>query len=701
MIINSSEQRRKIVRKRQPPKASDIRIPLTACVIVGIALLTVYTVLTSLTDFSPLILGIVLTVLYLYAAVFSFMAVRNKLRNVELERQRADALNVELHQMFRESIDLPYAVVAEDGHITADSRSLQDILGQSFPYGGRIEDFCSATAQEIIKASTPEGQLAIRLDRPGTVAATPGEGMRVTIRRRRFLARSYPMTVKGEHCHLITFTEITSLVALEDKMERENPVVAYIVIDNLEELAQYIHSSHRAAANDIEAILKKWTTGMDGILREYDRNKYIMIISQEKLEECVRAKFDILDSIRDIRLGDDNMSVTVSMGIFVGGGTLAEREMGATEALELALQRGGDQVALKRGTEMEYFGGRSKSQQKRTRVRSRVNATLLCAKIAESSNVLVMGHKNPDFDCIGACIGVARLSMFCGVPVKIVSDRNSENLHIVQRRLMRYDEYRDMFVDALAGLDLVRPNTLLVICDANNLNIIEAPEIPDNIERIAIIDHHRQTAKFDFEPLISYIDPAASSTCELIAEVLEQCIPHGAMLKDEATAMLAGIMLDTKNFSKETGPRTFSAALYLQNEGGKSEAARKYFDENLDEFLAEARFSNDIEVYRNTIAITRSAGTGNEQYDRIAASKAADKLLAVRQVEASFALVCIGNTIHISGRSSGKINVQLILEKLGGGGHFDAAGAAVDGIMDNACELLKHAIDSYLNDIIK
>lgn len=687
------------MKKRLPPSAADVRIPLTICIIIGIFLLTVYTVLTSLTNFSPLVLGIILTVLYIYVAVFGFVAVRNKLRSVEAERRRNDAINTEIYQMFREAVDVPFAVVATDGHITMVNRCLSDLLGQNFPYGGRVEDFCSATAQEIIKAGEPEGQLAISLDRPGTITASEGEGLRVTIRRRRFLAHSYPMTVQGAGCHMIVFDDITDQVALEEKIERENPVVAYIVIDNLEELAQYIHASYRAAANDVEAILKKWSLRLDGILREYDRDKYLLMISQEKLEECVRAKFDILDAVRDVRLGDDNMSVTVSMGVYAGTGTLAEREMAATEALELALQRGGDQVALRRGSEMEYFGGRSKGQQKRTRVRSRVNATLLCAKIAESSNVLVMGHKNPDFDCIGACIGIARLSMFCGVPVKIVSDTKSESLNIVKRRFTRYDEYRDMFVDALAGLDLVRPNTLLVICDANNLGIVEAPEIPDNVERIAIIDHHRQTARFDFEPLVNYIDPAASSACELVAEVLEQCVPSGSVLKDEATAMLAGIMLDTRNFSKETGTRTFSAALYLQNEGGKSEAARKYFDENLEEFLAEARFSNDIEIYRNTIAITRSNGSGNEQYDRVAASKAADKLLAVRQVEASFALVQTGTIIRISGRSSGKINVQLILEKLGGGGHFDAAGAAVEGIMDKACEMLKAAIDSYLNDI--
>lgn len=687
------------MKRKLPPQATDIRIPLTICIIIGIFLLTVYTVLTSLTDFSPLLLGIILTVLYIYVAVFGFVAVRNKLRSVEAERRRADALNTEMYQMFREAIDVPFAVVAEDGHIATVNHSLRELLGQNFPYGGRIEDFCSATAQEIIKASEPEGQLAISLDRPGKLTASEGEGLRVTVRRRRFIARSYPMTIKGSGCHMIVFDDITEQVALEEKIERENPVVAYIVIDNLEELAQYIHASYRAAANDVEAILKKWSVGLGGILREYDRDKYLLIISQEKLEECVRAKFDILDAVRDVRLGDDNMSVTVSMGVYAGTGTLAERETAATEALELALQRGGDQVALRRGTEMEYFGGRSKGQKKRTRVRSRVNATLLCAKIAESSNVLVMGHKNPDFDCIGACIGIARLSMFCGVPVKIVSDPKSESLNVVKRRFTRYDEYRDMFVDALAGLDLVRPNTLLVICDANNLGIVEAPEISDNVERIAIIDHHRQAAKFDFEPLVNYIDPSASSACELVSEVLEQCIPNGSMLKDEATAMLAGIMLDTRNFSKETGTRTFSAALYLQNEGGRSEAARNYFDENLEEFLAEARFSNDIEIYRNTIAITRSNGSGNEQYDRVAASKAADRLLAVRQVEASFALVQTGGIIRISGRSSGKMNVQLILERLGGGGHFDAAGAAVEGIMDKACELLKNAIDGYLNDI--
>ncbi|MBQ9080948.1 MAG: DHH family phosphoesterase [Clostridia bacterium] len=687
------------MKKNNSPSRLDVRIPLTVCVLIGIFMLALYTVLSSMTDFPPLILGIVLTALYVYVAIFGFVAVKNRTKRAEQEIARANDFNKELSQMFNETVDLPYAVVDPDGTIAITNSALSDLLGQKLSGAARIEDFCSATAGEIIKASEPAGQLSLSLDHRHTTPVIPGEGLRVSIRRRRFTALSYPMAVRGKDCHLIVFTEITELVALEDKMKRENPVVAFIVIDNLEELAQYVRVSYRAAANEIEAILKKWATEMNGIIREYDRDKYVLFISQEKLEECVKNKFEILDTVRDVRLGDDNMSVTVSMGIFAGTGTLAERESEASTALELALGRGGDQVALRRGGDTEYFGGRSKSIQKRTRVRSRVNANVLCNKIAESSNIIVMGHKNPDFDCIGSCIGIARLAMYCGVPVKIVSDLKSESLAVVLKRLSRYEEYRDMFIDALAGLDLVRPDTLLIICDANNFKIIEAPEIADNVDRIAIIDHHRQTAKFDFEPLVNYIDPAASSACELVSEVLEQSMPNGTLLKDEATAMLAGIMLDTKHFSKETGTRTFSAALYLQNEGAKPDQARAFFDENIDEFLAEAKFSNDIEIYRDKIAITRSDGTGFEEYDRTAASKAADKLLAVRQVEAAFALVRTGNTIRISARSSGKINVQLILEQLGGGGHFEAAGAQLDGAMDKVYEVLTEAIDKYLNEI--
>ena len=244
------------------------------------------------------------------------------------------------------------------------------------------------------------------------------------------------------------------------------------------------------------------------------------------------------------------------------------------------------------------------------------------------------------------------------------------------------------------GLDLVGSTTLLIVVDTNNFEITEAPELTNIVRNIIILDHHRQIGEYSFEPLINYIDPSASSTCEMIAEILEQTLTEGTLLKEEANAMLTGIMLDTNKFQKDTGSRTFAAALYLQGEGANTEIARRNFEDDIKDFMAEASFSKDINIYRDRMAVTRSKGTGDPMVDRIAASKAADKLLTVRQVDASFALVEVGNNIHISARSNGTINVQLILEKLKGGGHFDSAGAQVsDSTMEKATMLLLAAID--------
>ena len=270
------------MKKKRIPSPADVRIPLTICILIGIFMLALYTVLCALTEFPPLILGIALTVLYIYAAIFSFVLVRNKLKKIARERERADAFNKELSQMFDETVELPYVVTAPDGHITATNSAFDDLLSGKLAGISRVEDFCSATAEEIIKASEPEGQLSLDLDKASSDKVASGDGLRVTIRRRKYVAFGYPMAVNGNDCRLITFTDITSLVDLEDKMHRENPVVALIIIDNLEELAQYVRVSYRAAANEIESILKKWATAMNGIMREYDRDKYILFISQEK-----------------------------------------------------------------------------------------------------------------------------------------------------------------------------------------------------------------------------------------------------------------------------------------------------------------------------------------------------------------------------------------------------------------------------------
>ncbi len=508
--------------------------------------------------------------------------------------------------------------------------------------------------------------------------------------------------------YLTVFDDTTELVTIRDRMERTLPAIAYITVDNLDEITKYVKVSHRQATNEIETILKGWAESLDGVIIEYDRDSYMMMFTRENLQKCIANKFSILDRIREVRVGDDDtwMPVTVSMGISsaspdINGSEfdLKAVERDALAALDLALQRGGDQVAIKNENGLEYFGGRTKTVQTRTCVRARVVSAKLCSLICNSTRVLVMGHKNPDFDSIGACVGVAKLAAYCGVEAKIIVDKHHPNFRVSTERLMSLPEYEHMFIDAATAIDLITPSTLLFLVDANNFKIIEAPEVALNSKTIYVIDHHRQTDEMP-DNVVSppYIDPAASSACELVAEILEQCVPGGTLHKEEANVMLSGIMVDTKNFTRTTSTRTFGAALYLRGEGADSEVARTFFNEEFGDYLAEAKFGGDVITYKNRIAITKSDGTGSPA-DRIAAAKAADKLLTIRGIDASFALVDVGGSINISARSNGKINVQLIVEQLGGGGHFDSAGAFIQSVgMLEATNRLKTAIDSYLEN---
>ena len=506
--------------------------------------------------------------------------------------------------------------------------------------------------------------------------------------------------------YLTVFDDKTEAMAAKRNLEGSTPVVAYIVMDNLDEMSQHVKSNYRQATTEIDSLLKEWAGELHGILREYDREHYVLFFKREYLKRQISDKFSILDKIRNVRLEDDvsSMPITVSMGIAATRSTdgvfdLSEFERDAMAALDIAFQRGGDQVVLKTENGLEYFGGITKAAQKRTKVRARVIASQLCNLISNASQVIVMGHKNPDFDAIGACIGVARLCMFCGVDCKIVSDFENDNFNILTDKITSLDDYHAVFTDAATAIDSITPDTLVIMADVSNMAIVEAPEIVYNAKSVFVIDHHRQVSELP-ESVITppYIDPSASSACELISEVLEQALPNGTLLKEEALAMLAGIMVDTNNFTRSTSTRTFGAALYLRGQGANTEIARGFFREEFSDYISEAKFGSDVSTYRHNTVITRSEGTGSPN-DRIAAAKAADKLLSVRGVDASFALVKVGNGVNISGRSNGKVNVQLVLEKLNGGGHFDVAGARIEETtMEEATEKLKWAIDEYFGE---
>lgn len=497
--------------------------------------------------------------------------------------------------------------------------------------------------------------------------------------------------------YLLTLRDTTELLQLKQKMSDEEKIVSYVIVDNLEDLLQFEQERYRAAANRVEEIIRDWADSVGGLVKEYERDKYMFIFESQYLDKFLADKFDILDKVRDIRVGSGNIPVTVSIGVAKTKGSMAERESAAHIALDMALQRGGDQAVVKFDDKIEFFGGRTNAVQRRTKVRARVVANELITLMAKAGNVIIMGHKFPDYDAIGAAIGVARLAMLCGVKFNIVTNFKSVNVKKCMPMFEGDPIYKGVFVDAAKGLDLVRSDTLLVVVDVNNADMYESRDIAKNVRDVVIIDHHRKTAEFEKQPLISYIEPSSSSASELVTEILEQALPVNTLQRNEANMLYAGIVLDTKQFSKGTGTKTYAAAMYLRDNNATYERIEDLFKKTVKDYKQEALFGGKLEPYRNCMVIAYNEHGTDENSDRISASRVADELLMLEGIAASFTLVKVGNVVHISARSNGTVNVQLILESLNGGGRFDAAGAQVKDTIASTLVRLKAAIDAYIN----
>ena len=542
----------------------------------------------------------------------------------------------------------------------------------------------------------------------------------VTIGGARYIARSYPHRSGGRDYYLVTFTSVEETLTLKQSCEDENTVVALISLDNLEELAQYVRIDHREAEKEVEKALRTWAGEIHGIFHEYERDKYILFFSQKEMASLVNSKFsDILTTLESIKLGDSSVSVTVSMGISALGDTLTMKEQNAALALDMALKRGGAQIAIFRDAEnqedrFEFISGnRVKGLQKEGRAGARVVAKYLCELIRKSGNVLVMGHNFPDFDSIGSCVGIAALARYYKKEVHIVVNRYTQNFRDCTPDLLTLPEYQNVFIDGTMGMELKGTDTLLVLCDVSNTNIMESRDIARTSFNTVIIDHHfKTTDSDDLKTQLTYIDPSASSASELVSEILEEVLPPDALRKEEANILLSGIMVDTKNFTRSVGARTFAAALYLRQMGANVEISSTYFYEQSGDYKIEVIFRKNLEFHKShrEVAITfcspddLSANPELSGCDlRVAASKAADKLLTVRGIRASFALypyVAGGKEgIAVSGRSDGSINVQQILESFHGGGHFDSAGATLPGkTVNDVIEALGHVIDDYFRE---
>jgi len=504
--------------------------------------------------------------------------------------------------------------------------------------------------------------------------------------------------------NIFAFSDITEAETLKNETEMKDIVAAYFMIDNLDEAAQKLQGKNRQASVEVSNLLNSFISECGGVIKEYDRDKYLCFFENRALKNFIKSKFGILDSVRDIKMEELNMPVTISGGVSNISGSLIEKELAARRALDLALQRGGDQVVVKGLSSTEFFGGKTKTVQKRTKVRSRVIANELADFMKKSSNVLIMGHIFADSDSIGSCVGMARFAMtIAKCEANIIVNIHESNLKSAFAKLRGIEEYRDIFIDETAALDKITAETLVVVVDVNNSRHFESEAVFKNVYKYAVIDHHRKNSNENVsvkEPDIEYIEPSASSASELVAEILEQSLAPGELLKEEAELLLAGIFLDTKNFSRNTGTRTFSAALYLRGEGGNPAEALALFNKtNAEEFAREAQFASNIYIYRNSIAISVFDESVTAA-DKTAGAKAAERMLGIEGVSASFVIFMIDDTVHISARSTpfSKINVQIIMEAFGGGGHFEMAGAQIKGSsLKDVSVILKKTIDDYFD----
>jgi c-di-AMP phosphodiesterase-like protein len=698
----------------------DLRIPFAVAVAEALLLMGLLAILIRLE--TPSLPLVTLGVLIFYLVTAGAVLLACALRYAEWKRaeREAEELNTDIYRMFRSVTDIPYAVVNADGTVRVINSAMQVILGYRSPV-------CNVPLSEVCPGMTVERlNLTVKRD---PVTRTDGDGLFprevptvrpddkgdpsvVTLQDgRRYKLDTYLLRRTSQHYYFIIFRDVTQLLDLLEENDRTHMVLAYIMLDNLQELTQFVRANYRTTANLIEEALTRWVEGMNGMLREYDRDKYLAIFTSEMLDRCIADNFSILDEIMAIRVGDNSFPLSISMGIADIDGTMSQREKAANAALDMALQRGGNQVVLqRRGRAVPlYYGGAHKTLEANTSISSRVSAQLLEKRLADCENVLIMGHSSPDFDAIGSAVGAYRLCRSIleaqgreHVSVRVITDKTCDTFAICRDHLAALPEYESVFIDKAAAQQAVSSGTVLILTDVNNPFIFEAPAIVgcisarDGVSDIAVIDHHRLVGELPFRPFLHYIEATRSSASEIVSEILQQSVYADTLHKEEANLLLAGIMLDTHNFTRSAGARTFEITHYLYSRNAHTGVAREFFNERIDEILIAGDFDAHTRLYEDVFAITwLSEDHVPSGGDRIAASKAADKLLSIRGVEASFALALVNGGVAISARSKGTVNVQLIMEKLDGGGHFDMAGAQVPGDVSEAYDRLTAAIDEY------
>lgn len=521
------------------------------------------------------------------------------------------------------------------------------------------------------------------------------QGQLITYRERHYQVYTVKSGNQAEDFYLTYFFEVTELKDIFDKYHLTRPVIMMILIDSYDEIIKNIRESERAQIlSDINRLLEKHLGTISGCVERLGSDRYFAIIEKQHFDKMMEQKFPILDESKNI-INSERVPVTLSIGVAFEEETLEKNEMSARQALEMALGRGGDQVAMKVQDGFEFYGGVSKGIEKRTKVKSRILSSAMRELIDNCDNVLIMGHRFADLDAVGSAVGLATACIGCHKPVNIVVDRNRCLANCI---IDYYSQFEDggLFISPAEALEMIRRNTLLFVVDTHSAHMVESEDVYRAARNVVVIDHHRKMVDYIDNAVIFFHEPYASSTSEMVTELLQYFGDDCEINHYHAEALLAGIMLDTKDFVMKTGVRTFEAAAYLKRKGADTIVVKKMFAGSIESYKSKTQLVASAEVYRRCAIVCSTISVDDI---RIVAPQAADELLNIQGVDASFVLFEQNDAININARSMGALNVQVIMEMLGGGGHQTMAGAQVPrATMEGVKGLLLKSIDEYFSD---
>jgi DHH subfamily 1 protein len=577
-----------------------------------------------------------------------------------------------------ENLDLCYALLDRSGAFSYQNTAMTALLAAQHKKPRRLD--------ELFPELNPEELAKI----------TESADYHLSLGELRLRVRLVREKLGNDKVFALYFYDETALLKLREEEESRRLTAGLLYLDNYEEAMESVDDVRRPLLTAmIDRKIVRYFDGMQAIMKKLEKDKYFFVIERRYLMELYETQFDILEQVKTVNIGNE-MRITLSIGIGDGGGTYAQCYDFARQAIDMALGRGGDQAVVKDGENIHYFGGKTNSKEKTTRVKARVKAHAFRELIENKDRLLIMGHKLMDIDSLGAAVGIWRIAATMGKEAHIVSSAVNNAIRPMLARFQNGDYPEDMFIPEEKALQLLDEGTVLVVVDTNRPSMVEGPRLLDAAKTIVVLDHHRQSQDSIRNAQLSYVETYASSACEMVAEVVQYISDEVKIRAVEADAMYAGIVIDTHNFQNQTGVRTFEAAAFLRRNGADVTRVRKLFREKLDDYRAKSEAIHNAEIYREHFALSFCEAEGLES-PTVVGAQAANDLLDVIGVKASVVATTFREKVFLSARAIDEVNVQVMMEKLGGGGHRTIAGAQLANItQEEAMDQVKQVIDEML-----